>query len=99
MQGAAAVGVHGLSLLTLLLAGLPAIADRRAWAAGGAAVLASFAVGAWRLSAPEPAAGPPVRLVLVQAGVAQEEKWREDRRLDLLEARERAAAARSAPPG
>lgn len=74
------VGVHGLSLLTLLLAGLPVLPDRRrAWLAGGAAALALAAFGAWRLSGPEPP-GPPVRLVLVQAGVAQEEKWREDRR-------------------
>ena len=80
VQGAAVVGVHGLSLLTLLLAGLPVLPDRRrAWLAGGAAALALAAFGAWRLSGPEPP-GPPVRLVLVQAGVAQEEKWREDRR-------------------
>ena len=105
VQGAAAVGVHGLSLLTLLLAGLPAIAARGAWAAGGAAVLASFAFGAWRLSAPEPAAEPPVRLVLVQAGVAQGEKWREDRRLAIfrrhldLTAAAAARAAAEARPG
>lgn len=74
VQGAAVVGVHGLSLLTLLLAGLPVLPDRRrAWLAGGAAALALAAFGAWRLSGPEPP-GPPVRLVLVQAGVAQEGK-------------------------
>ncbi|MBU8541868.1 apolipoprotein N-acyltransferase [Roseomonas tokyonensis] len=83
IQGAAVLGVHGLSLLTLLLAGLPAVASRRVWAAGGAGMLVLAAFGAWRLSGPEPPR-PPVRLVLVQAGVAQAEKWREDRRVDIL---------------
>ncbi|WP_338666209.1 apolipoprotein N-acyltransferase (plasmid) [Pararoseomonas sp. SCSIO 73927] len=83
IQGAAVLGVHGLSLLTLLLAGLPAAASWRAWAVGGAGMLVLAAFGAWRLSGPEPAR-PPVRLVLVQAGVAQAEKWRADRRLDIL---------------
>ncbi|WP_264185560.1 apolipoprotein N-acyltransferase [Roseicella aerolata] len=105
VQGAAVVGVHGLSLLTLLLAGLPALPDRRrAWLAGGTAALALAAFGAWRLSGPEPP-GPPVRLVLVQAGVAQAEKWREDRRAAILRryldltADAAARAAAGAPPG
>ena len=83
IQGAAMLGVHGLSLLTLLLAGLPSAASRRAWATGSAGLLILTAFGAWRLSGPE-LAGPPVRLVLVQAGVAQAEKWREDRRIEIL---------------
>ena len=83
IQAAAVVGVHGLSLLTLLIAGLPAVASRRAWAVGGAGMLVLATFGAWRLSGPEPAR-PPVRLVLVQAGVAQAEKWREDQRVNIL---------------
>ena len=71
VQGATLVGVHGLSLLTIVLAGLPILRDRRqAWIMGGTLVLALAAFGGWRLVTPEPA-GPPVQLVLVQAGVAQ----------------------------
>jgi apolipoprotein N-acyltransferase len=79
IQGAALIGVHGLSLLTLLLAGLPML-DRRFWAVGGAvlALLAGF--GVWRLAQPEPAA-QDVRLLLVQGNVAQEVKWEPAQRM------------------
>ncbi len=99
IQGAAVIGTHGLSLVTLLLAGLPLLSGWRPWLLGGA-VLAGFAgFGAWRLALPEPA-GSATRLVLIQANVAQEAKWREDQRMpnfrryiDLTEAAAREAAA------
>jgi apolipoprotein N-acyltransferase len=78
LQGAALVGVHGLSLVTMLLAGLPAL-GRRAVAGGVAALLALAGLSAWRLAQPEPAA-PGVNLLLVQGNVQQEAKWREDQR-------------------
>ncbi|MCG7361791.1 apolipoprotein N-acyltransferase [Roseomonas sp. ACRSG] len=78
LQGAALVGVHGLSLATMLLAGLPVL-GRRAVAGGAVALLALGGFGAWRLAQPEPAA-PGVNLLLVQGNVQQEAKWREDQR-------------------
>ncbi|MDB5369482.1 MAG: apolipoprotein N-acyltransferase [Roseomonas sp.] len=78
LQGAALVGVHGLSLATMLLAGLPAL-GRRALAGGAVALLALGGLGAWRLAQPEPAP-PGVNLLLVQGNVQQEAKWREDMR-------------------
>ena len=73
IQAASVIGVHGLSLLTLLLAGLPLL-GRRSWLAGTLAVLALAGLGAWRLAGPDPAA-PGVRLLLVQGNIAQEMKW------------------------
>jgi apolipoprotein N-acyltransferase len=69
IQPAAWIGVHGLTLLTLLLAASPSL-GRRAMA-GGIAVLALWAgVGLWRLS--QPASPPPgLTAVLVQENVAE----------------------------
>ncbi|TPG60626.1 apolipoprotein N-acyltransferase [Roseomonas nepalensis] len=81
-QGAAWIGTHGLSLLTVLLATTPLL-GRRAMG-GGLALLALLAAfGAARLSP----AGPdplPVTLVLVQGNVAQEAKWREETRIPIF---------------
>lgn len=83
VQGAALIGVHGLSLLTVLLACLPLLGSRRALA-GGVLVLAGFAgFGAWRLAQPDPPA-QPVQLVLVQGNVAQDLKWRADQRMPIF---------------
>ncbi len=80
VQGAAIIGVHGLSLVTLLLAGLPLLPGWRPWAAG-AAVLALFAgFGAWRLAQPQPEP-PGLQVALVQGNIAQEVKWRPEQRL------------------
>lgn len=78
LQSAAWIGVHGLSLVTLLLAGLPRF-GRRGWAAGALALGALGLFGWLRLAQPEPAP-PGVNLLLVQGNVAQEAKWREDQR-------------------
>ena len=84
LQPAAYVGVHGLSLLTVLLACLPALRDWR-WAGAGAAVLAAWmGFGAWRLAEPAPAA-QPVQLVLVQGNIAQDVKWQESQRLPIFQ--------------
>ena len=85
VQGAALVGVHGLSLATVLLACLPLLGRARPLAIGAAAVAAAAAFGAWRLSEPPPGAadaGP--RLVLVQGNIAQQVKWREDQRVAIF---------------
>ncbi|MES2710152.1 MAG: apolipoprotein N-acyltransferase [Pseudomonadota bacterium] len=82
VQCAAFVGVHGLSLATVLLAGLPLLGRR--WVAGGGAALAGIAaLGALRLA---PAEQPPqdLQLLLVQGNVAQEVKWREDQRVPIF---------------
>jgi apolipoprotein N-acyltransferase len=73
IQAASVIGVHGLSLLTLLLAGLPLL-GRRCWLAGGGLMLLLAGFGLWRLSGPE-AAAPGIRLLLVQGNIAQEMKW------------------------
>lgn len=78
IQGAAYLGVYGLSLLTVLLAGLPLL-GRRAMAGGAVALLALAGFGAARL-APEEPPSQPVTLMLVQGNVQQEAKWREDQR-------------------
>lgn len=82
LQAAAWVGVYGLSLLTLLLAGLPwpgRQAPRRALAGGALALLVLGGLGAARLALPAPPA-QDVTLMLVQGNIQQEAKWREDQR-------------------
>ncbi|WP_439599296.1 apolipoprotein N-acyltransferase [Falsiroseomonas sp.] len=83
VQSAAWIGVHGLSLATVLLALAP-LAGRRGWIGGGLALLAFAGIGLIRLwpAEPEP---EPVTMVLVQGNVAQEAKWREDTRLPIFQ--------------
>lgn len=82
IQAAAWVGVHGLSLATVLIAATPLL-GRRAML-GGAAALAGFALfGLARLWPAEPTP-QPVGLLIVQANVAQEVKWRADQRVPIL---------------
>ncbi|HEV7264083.1 MAG TPA: apolipoprotein N-acyltransferase [Falsiroseomonas sp.] len=78
VQAAAWIGVHGLSLATVLLALAP-LAGRRGWLAAGGALALFAGFGLLRLwpAEPEP---HPVALVLVQGNVAQETKWREETR-------------------
>ena len=73
IQPAAWVGTPGLTLLTVLLAALPALGRR--YALGSlAAVLVWAGLGWARLSEPDPAA-PGLDAVLVQGNVAQGQKW------------------------
>jgi apolipoprotein N-acyltransferase len=71
-QPAAVIGVHGLTLLTLLVAATPAL-GRRAMALGVAGLLAWGGFGLWRLSLPVIPA-PPLDVVLVQGNVPQGQK-------------------------
>ena len=73
IQPAAWVGTPGLTLVTVLVAGLP-ILGRRGWAAGGAILVAWGALGLMRLREPDPPA-PGLAVVLVQGNVAQGQKW------------------------
>jgi apolipoprotein N-acyltransferase len=82
VQGAAWVGVHGLSLATVLVVATPLL-GRRAMLSGAAA-LAGFALfGLVRLWPAEP---EPQRagLLIVQGNIAQEVKWREEHRIPIL---------------
>jgi apolipoprotein N-acyltransferase len=82
VQAAAWVGVHGLSLATVIIAATPLL-GRRAML-GGTAALAGFALfGVARLWPAEPPP-QPVGLLIVQGNVAQEVKWREDQRIPIL---------------
>lgn len=103
LQPASVIGVHGLSLLTVLLAALPVLRSRRA-ALGGVAVLALWmGFGAWRLAQPLPP-DHEIRLVLVQGNVAQDTKWDPARRMPIFQryldlSAEGARAAAASHPG
>ncbi|WP_376097670.1 apolipoprotein N-acyltransferase [Roseomonas sp. CCTCC AB2023176] len=101
IQGAAWIGTHGLSLITVLLACMPLL-GRRGMLGGAFAFAFLGAFGVWRLSGAEPPP-LPVSLVLVQGNVAQEAKWREETRMPIfrryldLSRQGIEAAARQAP--
>lgn len=80
LQGAAWIGTHGLSALTVVLACLPLVRGRAAWAAGAAILVGGAAFGLVRLLEEEPAPGP-VALRIVQGNIAQAHKWREELRV------------------
>jgi apolipoprotein N-acyltransferase len=103
IQMASVIGVHGLSLITLLVAATPLLTFRAFFA--GLAVVAfcgAFGFGRLLLAEPKP---QPVGLLIVQGNIAQEVKWREDARVPILRryveaTREAALAAlRELPPG
>lgn len=89
LQAYALLGVFGASLLTVLIAALPATLGTRhgrlATAAGIAALLVWWGLGSWRLAATEIATVPEVRLRLVQANIAQQQKWLPEERFRNLE--------------
>ena len=73
IQPASLVGVHGLTLATLLLAALPVLGWR--WRAGGMAALALWiGYGLVGLNEPVPV-GPDLTVLLIQGNVAQGQKW------------------------
>jgi apolipoprotein N-acyltransferase len=88
IQGAAWIGVHGLGLATLLLAGLPlAGGGWRVLAGGTVAAAGLFALlGAVRIAVAEreAPADQPWRVVLVQGNVPQDLKWRQETRLPIF---------------
>ena len=70
VQGAAWIGTHGLSALTVVLACLPLVWGRAAWATGAAVLAGAAAFGLVRLAAEEPPAGPAT-IRVVQGNIAQ----------------------------
>ncbi len=74
LQPAAWVGVHGLTLVTLLLAATPAL-GRRALAAGAFVLLLWAGAGTARLHLATASPPPGLNVVLVQGNVAQGHKW------------------------
>lgn len=76
LQPAAVVGVHGLTLATLLLAVTPMI-GRRAMATGVVGLGLWGGFGAWRMAQPAPPA-PGISVLLVQGNVPQGEDWSRD---------------------
>lgn len=84
MQGASLVGAYGLSLLTVLLAVLPALAvDRRGVRIGLIGLGAGGVLLGWgyaRLPDGPAPVHPGLVLRLVQPSIPQSEKWRGDRR-------------------
>ncbi len=73
IQAAAWVGVHGMTLATLLLAATPALGGR-AMLAGGFGLLCWAGFGVYRLNEPAPAA-QGISVVLAQGNVPQSDKW------------------------
>jgi apolipoprotein N-acyltransferase len=73
IQPASLVGVHGLTLATIVLAAMPLLGW--AWRAGGVLVLALWCgFGIARLDQPVPP-GPDLTVLLIQGNVAQGQKW------------------------
>lgn len=80
VQGAAWIGTHGLSALTVVLACLPLVWGRTAWAVGGAVLAGGAAFGLVRIAAEEPPPGPTT-IRVVQGNIAQAHKWRDELRI------------------
>jgi apolipoprotein N-acyltransferase len=73
IQPASLVGVHGLTLATILLASTPLLGWT--WRAGGLAMLALWCgFGIDRLDQPMPPA-PDLTVLLIQGNIAQGQKW------------------------
>ena len=89
LQAHALLGAFGVSLLTVLIAALPTTLGQRggriAVGIGIATLLAWWGLGSWRLAATEVATVPGVQLRLVQANIAQKQKWLEAERFRNLE--------------
>ena len=101
LQLASVVGIHGLGLLTVTIAALPALAlaTRRAapLLVSGGLVAAIWVFGLLRLSSPPPPDVAGVRLRLVQPDVAQSLKWAPEERERILS--RLVAMTRAATPG
>ena len=82
LQPIALVGTPGVTGLTLLLAGLPAL-GRRGWLAGAVLLVVWAGFGAvWRA---RPAGAPPgITAILVQGNVAEGDKWSPERAITIF---------------
>ncbi len=101
LQPASLLGVHGLTLATMLLCATPSL-GRRAWLTAAAALLAWGGFGLWRLGG-APATNLPLSVVVAQGNIAEGQKWDRARALSSFETylqltREGAAAARATSP-
>ena len=93
-QGAAVVGLYGMTLLVLLWAGLAVVLatevlSRRALIAAGlvlAAAPLALAAGHWRLATASSAMFDGIGLRIVQANIAQGDKWRPGRQEEIVAA-------------
>lgn len=92
-QGAAYVGVYGLTLVAVLLFATPAVlgdeeqspARRAALPLGAALSLMCLALlGGWRLSGADPVMVPGVRLRIVQPNIPQDQRFRPEARDEIL---------------
>ncbi|MDQ2804420.1 MAG: apolipoprotein N-acyltransferase [Pseudomonadota bacterium] len=88
IQPAALVGIHGLTLVSILLAGLPSLG----WGfrVAGLAVLGAWAgFGLSRTEGPARTVGdgrgPGIKVVLVQGDVPEGQKWSRERALQIFE--------------
>lgn len=73
IQIASLIGVHGMTVATLLLAATPLLSWR--WRAGGIALLVGWVgFGVARLAEPVPP-GPDLKVLLIQGDVQQGQKW------------------------
>ncbi|WP_182084245.1 apolipoprotein N-acyltransferase [Aureimonas sp. ME7] len=81
MGSASLVGLHGLTLLAVLIFSLPAlvVGTRRGrsavWALGLVLVAGHAGFGAWRLAEVPDGTAPNVRLDIVQPNILQSQKW------------------------
>jgi apolipoprotein N-acyltransferase len=82
VQPAAWIGIHGLTLGTLLLAGLPVL-GWRARVAGVIGLAVWLGSGMWRLEQPAGPA-PGVTVVLVQGNVPQEDRMTQRRAVEIF---------------
>ena len=94
LQGAALFGVHGLSLMTVAIAAMPAVlgdpgaSDRRAWTAVAAVaglLVAATIAGAVRLASANDGLTTGVAIRVVQPNIPQHLKWRQELRSQHLE--------------
>ncbi len=106
IQFAALAGVYGLSLITVLVASLPAILARsegwgisqaplRTITAGLLALVVVWVGGTLRLSGASQEIVPEVRLRLIQPNIDQKLKWQQDQRLKNLQEQIRMGAQES----
>lgn len=99
IQPAAWVGIHGLTLATILLAAMPSL-GRVGWLGGLAGVLLWGGAGLARFGHDTPES-PAVTVLLVQGNIPQGAKWDQARRLAIFEhyLQLTSTAVRALPPG